>query len=330
MGLASYSRIGGRRRSKDGRWDCADHKGYELHDVGVTGLAVLALLASGERRAGPAIESAATWLIAQQESRSAPGRPRRIGGGFDHTFLYDHAIATLALCRVLDHAPRPTLRVASVDAVRYIERARNPHAAWRYDVPPTGDNDTSVTAWMVSALKAAERAEVSFDQEALEGALSWIDAVTDPEFARCGYDTIGSMSSRVETRNEEYPVEHGEAMTAAALYCRFSLGQAPGRSPIMKRHAELILKSLPQWQPDALANDMYYWYYGSLAMHRMGGESQRLWQAALEPALLQGQVKGTDGDAGSWSPIGPWGWCGGRVYSTAMAVLALTAGWQAR
>jgi hypothetical protein len=75
---------------------------------------------------------------------------------------------------------------------------------------------------------------------------------------------------------------------------------------------------------------MYYWYYGSLAMHRMGGESQRLWQAALEPALLQGQVKGTDGDAGSWSPIGPWGWCGGRVYSTAVAVLALTAGWQAR
>jgi hypothetical protein len=108
------------------------------------------------------------------------------------------------------------------------------------------------------------------------------------------------------------------------------LGEEPRRSPIMKRHADLVLKSLPEWRPDARANDMYYWYYGSLAMHRSGGEHERVWRAALEAALLAGQAQGKGEHSGSWPPIGPWGWCGGRVYSTAVAVLSLTAGWQRR
>jgi hypothetical protein len=197
-------------------------------------------------------------------------------------------------------------------------------------VPPTGDNDTSVTVWMVKALKAAERVGLAVDREAFTGALNWIDEVTDPRTARCGYDAIGSMSSRVEGRNDDYPAELGEAMTAAALYCRFALGQEPRGKPIMKRHAELILKSLPEWQPDRKANDMYYWYYGSLAMHRSGGDYEKVWKAALEAALLAGQNNDSGPDTGSWPRIGPWGWCGGRVYSTAIAVLSLTAGWQTR
>jgi len=314
----------------DGHWDCADHGGVDDHDVGVTGLAVLALLASGERRAQAAIDAAVAWLLEQRESIDEPGEPRLIGEEVGHAILYGHALATLALCRVLVHTPRPELRVACSDAVRYIERARNPYGAWRYNVPPNGDNDTSVTAWMVAALEAADRVDIAYDGEALLGARNWFNEVTDPVTGRGGYQSIGSTSSRVGGANEDYPTEQGEAMTAAALYCRLLIGRFPGISPVMRQHAALIRKTLPQWNPGTKANDMYYWYYGSLAMHRMGGESWRQWKAALEGALLPGQVKDKDEDAGSWPPIGPWGWSGGRVYSTAIAVLSLTAAWQPR
>ena len=42
-----------------------------------------------------------------------------------------------------------------------------------------GDNDTSVTGWMVFALKSAEEAGLQIDPEAFNGSLSWFDEVTD-------------------------------------------------------------------------------------------------------------------------------------------------------
>jgi hypothetical protein len=67
---------------------------------------------------------------------------------------------------------------------------------------------------------------------------------------------------------------------------------------------------------------MYYWYYGSYAMYQMGGRYWEKWNKAMKDTILPNQR--TDGDLkGSWDPIGPWGWSGGRVYSTATMVLCL-------
>ncbi|MDE0895079.1 MAG: hypothetical protein OSB10_00675, partial [Planctomycetota bacterium] len=46
------------------------------------------------------------------------------------------------------------------------------------------------------------------------------------------------------------------------------------------------------------------------------------WEAALQETLLKNQRE--DGDEkGSWDPNGPWGFAGGRVYSTAMMALCI-------
>ena len=155
------------------------------------------------------------------------------------------------------------------------------------------------------------------------GALNWIDEVTDPANGRVGYDSIGSVSSRVTGINDHYPPEKGEAMTAVGLLCRFFLGQDPDDTPIMAKHADLMLKTLPEWDPEGFGSDMYYWYYGSYAMFQMGGSRfWAPWNKALKKAVLDSQRH--DGDEkGSWDPKDPWGYAGGRVYSTASMVLCL-------
>ena len=68
--------------------------------------------------------------------------------------------------------------------------------------------------------------------------------------------------------------------------------------------------------------NMIYWYYGTRAMKRRGGEKGKVWLEAMQRALQPSQRVGGCED-GSWDPIGPWGAAGGRVYSTALGVLIL-------
>lgn len=319
----------------NGMWDCdgfmkhdppgdqCTGPGDSNHDVGVTGLALLAFLGDGHTMRGGQYKDVVTkgmqWLRDQQDPESG-----LIGEEIGHAFLYDHGIASLAVCEAYYFDKSPIVKTTAQKAINYVTRARNPYGAWRYDVPPIGDNDTSVTGWMVFALKSAEEGKLKIDPEAFNGAKNWLNEVTDPGTGRCGYDSIGSPSSRVEGRNDDYPTDKGEGMTAVALLCRFFMGEDPETSPVMKQHAELLRKSLPEWNASIKANDMYYWYYGSYAMYQMGGDKYwEVWNKAMKTAVVESQRK--DGDEkGSWdAKVDPWGFSGGRVYSTALMALCL-------
>ena len=61
---------------------------------------------------------------------------------------------------------------------------------------------------------------------------------------------------------------------------------------------------------------------GNRKKRHRGGDDADTWRKQMVAAVSKGQHK--DGEfAGSWDPVGPWGEQGGRVYATAMAVLAL-------
>jgi hypothetical protein len=160
------------------------------------------------------------------------------------------------------------------------------------------------------------------DRAAYTAALRWFDNATDPATGRTGYIEPGSASARVAGMNDTFPTDGGEALTAVSLLSRFFLGQSPETTPVMKAHADLLLGALPRWQPEAKACDMYYWYYGSYAMFQMGGAHWKAWNRALQGAVLDSQRRGGSAD-GSWDPVGPWGYAGGRVYSTATMVLCM-------
>ena len=88
--------------------------------------------------------------------------------------------------------------------------------------------------------------------------------------------------------------------------------------------AKLCAETPPVWNPDDGSIDMYYWYYGSLALHQVGGPAWRTWNKAMEQAVVESQhPKGSGSRHGSWDPIGAWGDDGGRVYSTACMTMCL-------
>jgi hypothetical protein len=133
---------------------------------------------------------------------------------------------------------------------------------------------------------------------------------------------MGYPSACVSDENDQYPPEKGEAMTTAALYTRLLMEEELGKEPILKKHAELMRKKLPILDVREFGTDMYYWYYGTCGMKRMGGVYWDTWNKAMKPAALLSRHK--DGHhAGSWDPNCACGLIGGRVYSTAMMVLCL-------
>ncbi len=317
----------------DGKWDADgfmkhDPVGDETagpgqpeHDVGVTGMALLALLGDGHTtrhgRYKENVTRAVKWLREQQDHESG-----LFGEPVGHSFIYDHGIATLAMCEAYYYSGSPLLRGTAQRAISYITRARNYRGVWRYDVPPIGLNDSSVTGWMVFALKSAEESGLTIDSQAFTDSLSWFDEVTDLATGRVGYDAPGTASARITGVNDDFPTEGVEAMTAVGLLSRFFLGQDPKEEPLMRKHADLLLRSLPEWSADGSTNDMYYWYYGTYAMFQMGGQHWKAWNKAMKRAVLDSQR--SDGAAkGSWDPSGPWGFAGGRVYSTASMALCL-------
>lgn len=305
---------------------CGD-LGEPVHDVGVTALALAALIAGGSDTVdGPhseAVQRGVFWLIGQQNADTGL-IGERVGSGF----IYSHAAATIALAHAQRAQPNDELAGVLQRAVATILAARNANSGWRYELKPTGESDTSVTAWMLRALVAAQHAGIALDEAAGAGALRFIDAMTDVSTARVGYASPGSISARVNRINEQFNAQRGECLTGAGLLVRLLLGQDAASSTLVPRHAELIARKPPTWSVNPAAEagvDFYGWYYGSLALRGMGDPYDKAWFQALRTALAAGQRK--DGHAkGSWdATVDPWGFSGGRVYTTAMGALALLA-----
>lgn len=320
-------------QDEDGRWD-ADRfmkhdtdgeactgPGNGTSDVGVTGLALLAFLGKGNTlRDGPyrtTLRAGVRWLLEQQDENGLIGQPS------SQSYLYGHAIATLALCEAYGLSQHRAMRKPVQRAVDFIAQARNPYGVWRYE-PRSPDGDASVTAWMVQALLSAQEFELTVDDAALRTAMVFFDEVTDPANGAAGYTKRGEGSSRPVGKQDRFPAAKTEALTGAVLLCRALMHQDPKDHPVMKLSAETMATKPPVWNDADGSIDMYYWYYATYAMYQYGGKLWEAWSKKLSAAAGRSQCK--DGNAkGSWDPVDPWGDDGGRVYATAMMALCLEA-----
>ena len=322
----------------DGKWDCDGFQkhddpsseicsglGNATHDVGVTGLALLAFLGEGSTmRSGPyapVIKKGVSWLRKQQDPSTG-----LFGTRAAHDFVYDHAIATYAMCEAAGLSHSALLRPVAQNGVDYLESHRNPYSVWRYQ-PHDDQNDTSVTGWCIMAYESGAFFGLTVNKEALKLCEQWLDQVSDSTGLH-GYTRAGERSARKGSEHAaRFPVDKGEAMTAVGLFSRFFMGQDPKEKPVMKAAADRLLARPPIWDEKAGTIDHYYWYYATYALFQMGGRHWTEWQKKLETAVVKHQHLDPKQKNlhGSWDPVDAWGDDGGRVYSTAILVLTLQA-----
>ena len=319
-----------------------DGRGIAEFDVGVTGLAILAFAGYGHtHRDGvhpkfvASLKKAVNYLKkVQDKSGNPPGDGRYgKGDGDAEQWIYNHAIATLAMAELLVMSGDVIgLKKSVTDAVKLCLRAQNDERGWRYGIKP-GDSDTSVTGWMVLALKTAKNADldtsdISPDQYkgALQGALTWFNFATAAN-GKAGYVAPGDAGSRLATIPEPYPYSKDlSCMTAVAVLCRLFAGESRTTQAV-RDGVKILMKEVPRWQEQkgraTSTINLYYWYYGSYALFQYGGAPWKAWNEDMKKALLETQRAGNIDEDGSWDPIGEWGVAGGRVYSTAIGAMTL-------
>ena len=334
-------------QAPEGFWDCdefmyydkypekpaSDGEGSPVNDVGDTGLALLAFLGHGntmsEGKYKQDVVRGVNWLKSNQLDNGL------FGDEVGNPTLYNHSIATMAMGEAYYFGKSPILLIPLKKAIGTITRARNEYTVWRYSLTPNGDNDTSITGWMVFALETAHDAGIDIDSAIFRDSEDWFDTMTD-SLGRTGYNIeaqAGSRPSRPRAYLERFPPEKSEALTAVSLLCRIFMTDTSKvkkwkdhpKYEVMKKHADLLVDCLPIWDEEGGSCDFYYWYYGTFAMNQWGGDQWKKWKKAIETALLENQrmEDPEDNFYGSWDPVGPWGEDGGRVYTTATGALIL-------
>jgi hypothetical protein len=195
------------------------------------------------------------------------------------------------------------LQVAVRRAIGFTVAAQDKTSGgWRYQ--PGDPGDTSQLGWQVMALKSAELGGIPIPQTTRSGIEKFLKSVTmGPDGGLACYQPSRQVVSR--------------SMTAEALACREFLNLRA--HPAARDEAT---RAMMQELPGAGSTNFYYWYYATLSLHQLQGESWERWNTALQKTLMASQRR--DGHwAGSWDPDPVWGGCGGRAYSTALGALCL-------
>ncbi len=288
-----------KHQEEDGRWSIQKHGGEQGHDVAATSFALLCYLGWGVKHDKPGqyqipAAKAVDWLVKQVQ---ADGDVRGPKGN-----MYDQGIAGIALAEAYALTHDPVLGTCVSNITGFIQRAQNSKTGgWRYK--PNDGGDTSVLGWQTMALVSASMAGIKVPQEHFERAGRWMTSVSSGD--RGGlYGYADAKATR--------------AMTAEGMFCRQILGVPPD-DPKMQEGANYL-----QLQPPGKGQkDLYYWYYGTLAMYQHGGPTWDDWNRNLKAILPPLQV--TQGeDAGAWLPSGiTLGDRMGKVVCTAMATLTL-------
>jgi hypothetical protein len=330
-----------RHQDVEGGWTVRDYKsaceaspcdkreklGTREFDIGVTALALLAFLKAGYapgcddvyqgQAFGKSVDRGLEWLVSRQTA----------GGALmtrDQTkVMYNHAIGTAALCEAV-RAGAQNFEPPARRAVTWLHDARNPGRVWRY-MARDGENDTSVTGWVMIALRAAKDAKLGHDEEAWRDVKEWFHHVTNDTYYRVGYDKRDSGKVFIRGVDGNEPFHHHETMSAIGALFRLHAGEKKESAPIWSP-CSLLLNDLPEWQPASI--DYNYWYHGTalmLQVEKKTGKQAAAWLKALTPVLEKNQRDAKAGCArGSWDPVDRWSCEAGRVYGTAMNALTLT------
>ncbi|MEM9586600.1 MAG: hypothetical protein AAGA03_04910 [Planctomycetota bacterium] len=325
LGLAYLAQ----RQNPDGSWSLqGDEEEEEVllaSDTAATGLCLLAFQGAGythkRHQYAGTIARGLDFLRRGQKTNGDLFRPEDPTSN-QNVALYSQGIAALAVCEAYGMTQDPDLQEMAQRSLDYIAGTQHRRrGGWRYT--PQISADTSVSGWMMMALKSGELAGLEVQPETYAGIERWLDlAQESPERAdRYRYNPFAP-----DTASQRHGRRPTQTMTAVGMLMRMYTGWRRDR-PAMKSAAEYLLKYPPQVGTIAAPQrDTYYWYYATQVMFHMGGDYWQRWNQSLNPILLESQVKVGD-QAGSWHPDFPvpdrWSPYAGRLYVTTMNLLNL-------
>ncbi|TWU57393.1 prenyltransferase/squalene oxidase repeat-containing protein [Rubripirellula reticaptiva] len=313
-------------QNKDGSWSLQGHGSDVVlqTDTAATGLCLLAFQGAGythrEHQYADTVSRGLKFLIDNQRTNGDLYRSENPLTDLNVAF-YSHGIASLAMCEAYGMTKDEELRQPAQLCLNYIAGTQNRSlGGWRYVAQVS--SDTSVTGWMMMALKSGELSGLEVSELTYKRIDRWLDLAQSPDRDdRYRYnpeapDTPTQRHGRFPTRT----------MTAVGILMRMYSGWRRD-TDAMRSAADYLLEYPPQMgTAQSPQRDAYYWYYATQVMFHMGGDHWKRWNGSLTPILLESQV--SDGpDAGSWDPVDPvpdrWSVHAGRLYVTTMNLLNL-------
>jgi hypothetical protein len=282
-------------------------------DTAITGLALLAFMGDGHTHQTGKYQanviSGLEYLIASQLPSGDLSGPKQVGSQPDVKYarMYSHGISLLALAEAYAITQDTRLQPSVIRGANYTLQAQNPRTGgWRYFARQTDDpGDTSQFGWQAMAIQSCRRGGLQVDPQVISRMHSFLDSVS-----------VGRHRGLAVYR----PIPNQQptpAMTAEAFASRALLGNGWDASA-QREATAYLLQNLPGQGEE----NLYYYYYATLALFQQQGDAWLTWNAAMKPHLVSTQLQ-SGREAGSWDPNCIWAGYGGRVYSTAMAAMCL-------
>jgi prenyltransferase beta subunit len=274
----------------DGSWSVKE--GLAGHPVAITGYTLLAFMATGnlpdEGEYRKNVAAGAEFLL---DSIQPDGTFRNVSIG---QYMYNHAIATIALAELYGQGRSNAIRPKLERAVGVILKAQNDTGGWRYTTS-SRDADISVTVLQTVALRAAQGAGMAIPQGAIDRAVAYVRT--------CYSEATGGFSYQPGK-------PPGFARTAAAIYSLQVLGKYD--DPMVKAGSAYLFSNVKDHTFFSYGN-----YYAAPAQYMIGGETWRNWYGQIKEKLLGAVLQ--EGNMDYWdqkldpNSVGP-------IFSTAVYV----------
>jgi hypothetical protein len=286
---------------------------------GVTGMAVMALLASGEDpNHGPyrgPIRKALRSMILSQNAETG-----FLGSGQGHDSMYQHGFGMLALAEAYGAVDDRTLwteagagsgngrslgQALELAARCAVTSAKgNPLGAWRYSADAR-DADTSVSGAVLMGLLAARNAGIEVPDETIDAAVRYFTTMTGAN-GQVGYSGNAGGGS--------------DAVTSIGVLIYAIAGQKG--LPHFTR-ALAYLKGRSVGEPQAEGYPTYTRYYRAQALFQGDVAAWEQWNAGLVK-----EMKAMQGKDGSFSGFAGRGGGFGGTVDTSLALLSLAVNYK--
>lgn len=278
-----------------------DHGGVDKdpHEIAATGLALLCFLGAGNTmhtgEYSDIVSRGIYFLI--QGLRIQSGRGTWLTS-VAKSEMYEHGIATLAICEALQMTADVSLNESCQAAINHIIYAQHTDGGWDYH--PKSPGDLSIVGWQVLALKSAVAAKLEVNAETVRGIDRFLRQHSKGEFMFVYRNGLKPTAS----------------MTAIGTLMRIFRGR-PKTDPTIIKAIEYLAKEGPS------PKDVYYNYYATQVLFQVGGKQWKDWNTRMREYLINSQEKVGHMAGSWWFPGDSSNQTGGRLYVTALACLTL-------